>query len=255
MSYLPGMPTLRRFPTAEALYDGAADLVVTLLAEAREKNGRASLALAGGSTPRSLYERLAALPRASQIDWSRTFVYFGDERCVPADSGSSNFRMASEALLSKVPLPASHVFRIEGERPPADAAARYAALLSEAPPLDVVLLGMGDDGHTASLFPDTPDLESQRAGSGARVIATRSPVDPPDRVSLTLRSINEAGHVLFLVSGAGKAACLAEVLEQRWASRAGGTRPTLPAALVKPESLTFLVDEAAARYVPGGSSP
>ncbi|MSP55224.1 MAG: 6-phosphogluconolactonase [Myxococcales bacterium] len=249
------MRTLRRFPTSEALYDGAADEVVALLAGAHAARGRASLALAGGSTPRGLYERLAGPLRALQVDWSRTYVYFGDERCVPADSPTSNFRMASEALLSKVPLPASRVFRIEGELAPKIAAARYGAVLSAAPPLDLVLLGMGDDGHTASIFPDTPELDSPGAMSGARVVATRSPIDPADRVSLSLRSINEAGHVVFLVSGASKAARLAQVFEQRLAYRTTGARPTLPAALVHPQSLTFLVDEAAARYIPFGSSP
>lgn len=232
------MPHLRRFPTSGALYDGAAAMIVALLQAAIAERGRAALALAGGSTPRGVYERLAAPPLAGELDWSRIFVYFGDERCVPPNHPSSNFRMANEALLSRVPLVPDHVFRIDAERPPADAAARYAALLDAAPPLDVVLLGMGDDGHTASLFPGTPGLDSPDAGP--RAMATTSPLAPTNRVSLTLRAINESRDVLFLVSGAGKAARLAEVLREQ----ASGC-PTLPAARVHARSVTWLVDSAA----------
>ncbi len=229
------MQTLHRFPTPDALYDGAADLVVVRIQEAITERGRCSIALAGGSTPKALYERLAAAPRSEQISWRKVTIWFGDERCVRPDNPASNFRMANEALLGRVPLQYHHIHRIEGELSPDVAAEKYAALLAARPPLDIVLLGMGDDGHTASIFPGTPDPDPE-----ARVIATKSPIEPTDRVTLTLRTISEARSVYFLVSGAGKAARLAEVLAQR-----GSGAPSLPSARVAAANVTFLVDAAA----------
>ncbi len=210
----------------------ASHVLQTPVNGAIRRHGHCNLVLAGGSTPRAVYERLATC----DIDWSRVSVWFGDERCVPPDHPSSNFRMAKESLLSRVPIPASQVHRIRGELPPEQAAAEYAALLADAR-LDIVLLGMGDDGHTASLFPGGPELDSDE-----RVVVTRSPIPPTDRVSMTLRTINEARFVLFLVSGGAKAARIAEVFEQR---RSGN--PVLPSARVEPVSreLIWMMDEAA----------
>jgi len=231
---------LRRHGDAAALAAGAAELVTSLMAAAIAARGRCSLALAGGSTPKALYRQLAA-GSAGAIDWSRVHVYFGDERAVPPDSPSSNYRMAAEALLDQVPIPPAQIHRIAGELPAAEAAAAYAAEIAAALPLDLVLLGMGDDGHTASLFP------GGAIDGDAAVIATTSPVAPASRISLALHTINDAGAVLFLISGAGKAARLAEVWREL-----GGDHPTLPAACVRPGrgSLYWLVDRDAAAELP-----
>jgi len=168
---------------------------------------RCSLALAGGSTPRPVYERLAAeLPDRDL--WSRIDVFFGDERCVPADDPASNYRMAKEALLDRVPVEASQVHRMEGELPDRDIAARaYEAILPGR--LDLLVLGLGDDGHTASLFPGAVALAETRR----RVVAVRAPKPPLDRLTITPPVILDAGLALVLVAGADKAAALARVFD------------------------------------------
>lgn len=201
------------------------------------QHGSCNLVLAGGTTPRAAYAGLVDQP----IDWTKVHAWFGDERCVPPDDAASNFKMASDALLSRVGIPAAQVHRIRGELPPHEAAAEYAALL-ERVRIDIVLLGVGDDGHTASLFPGSPELESD-----ALVVATQSPFAPTQRVSLTLRALNSARFVVVLASGLAKAAAVADV----FAERAAG-RPALPAARVQPThgELTWLVDPAAAALLP-----
>lgn len=224
-------PEVHRFADAAALAEAAAALVAARLGEALAARARASIALAGGSTPRAMHQRLAG----HALDWPRVRVYFGDERCVGPDDPASNHRMARESLLDQVP---AEVHRIEGERPPDEAAARYADTLAPALPLDVVVLGMGDDGHTASLFPDTPEPRP-----GALVIATRAPIAPHDRVTMTYGAIAAAQTRIILVSGAGKAARLAEVFAQLAAGQ-----PVLPAARVAPA--IWMIDHAAASELP-----
>ncbi len=227
------LPVVHRFRDAEALADGGAELVAARLGDAIARRGQASIVLAGGSTPRLLYQRLIAHP----IDWASVHIYFGDERCVPPTDPASNYRMACEALVDHLPMPPAQLVRIAGELGPAEAAARYAAIVAAAPRLDLVLLGMGDDGHVASLFPDTAEPEDDTIA-----IATRSPIAPHQRVSLTLRAIAAARTVVLLVSGAAKAARLAAVHAEL---RAG--RPVLPAARIGPA--IWLVDEAAAQAI------
>ena len=231
-------PHIRRFPDLESLVQGAAEDLADCFERAIHDTGRCRIAMAGGSTPRPVYRLVATPSFASRIDWRRVDIFWGDERCVPPTDPASNFRMVQEELLSQVPIPVGNIFRIETERSPDDSARAYAELLGDRP-LDLVLLGMGDDGHTASLFPDTPDL----GGHQARVISTVAPVLPTHRVSLTLRAINEAGEVRFWVSGAAKAGPVAEVFGQI----ESGT-PQLPAARVLPRSgrLRWFVDDAAA---------
>jgi 6-phosphogluconolactonase len=165
---------------------------------------------------------------------------------VPRTDAASNFRMASEALLGRVPIPPSNVHRVEGELPPVEAAMRYEAVLGDAP-LDLVLLGMGDDGHVASLFPGGPEL----ASSDRRVVTSRAPVAPHDRVSLALSVICDARVVALLVTGAAKAARLREVHDER----ARG-EPRLPAARVAPQGggLHWFLDAAAASLLPLAST-
>jgi 6-phosphogluconolactonase len=196
------------------------------------------IAMSGGSTPQFLYEALASSAFRSGIDWSRWHVYFSDERAVPPDHRDSNYRLVHDALLSKVPIPPEHVHRMEGDSPDLDAAAAAYSQLLEAecgrpPRLDVVLLGIGPDGHTASLFPGTPALDVADAW------ATRGHADfePFDRITMTFPAINAAAHVAFLVTGSAKAEALRGVI-------AG----TVPAARVRPAhgDQTWFLDAAAA---------
>ena len=197
---------------------------------------RCRLALAGGSTPRAAYERLAAGSAENAVDWSRIDVFFGDERAVPPDDPASNFRMAKEALLDRVKIPEASVHRIRGELGAVAAAERYRAELGTAP-LDLVLLGMGDDGHVASLFPASRALEHPDAS----VLPNEGPVAPHSRVTLSMPVINTASHVLVIVTGAAKATRVKAVFDEQ---RSG--RPVLPAARVMPRGgADWFVDRAA----------
>jgi len=232
-------------PDAGAVAERAAEW---LGEQARAKEGRFSIALSGGSTPKRLYEILAG---ASDYPWDKTEWFFGDERFVPADHGDSNYRMVNEALLSHVQVPSERVHRMPTDGDPAEAARRYERDLRSfygsdrlqpgRPLFDVVLLGLGENGHTASLFPGTAVLEESHAWVG-----TCLPHDAPNqRLTLTYPAIASSAHVLFLVAGASKR----EVLEK---VRSGD--PTQPASRVTTEGgLIWLVDEAAAGRAAGGS--
>jgi 6-phosphogluconolactonase len=174
----------------------AAARIALELTKAIGARGRASLALAGGTTPKATYESLAGLP----LDWSVVDVFFGDERCVPAEHEDSNYRMAKAALFDRVRIPAERVHRMQGELAGRDAAARaYEAELPER--LDVVVLGIGEDAHTASLFPGSPALREEQR----RVLPVIGPKPPPERLSLTPPALRSARLCLVLGSGAGKA--------------------------------------------------
>jgi 6-phosphogluconolactonase len=226
---------------AEAVARGAAERFVEHVA--RERDGRFTVALSGGSTPRRLYELLAAPPLRDRIDWSGLEIFWGDERAVPPDHPDSNYRMAHLALLSKVPIPPAQVHRIEAERADLDEAARryeaeLRAVAGAGAALDLVLLGMGPDGHTASLFPFTAALDE----TARLVVPNFVPRLAAHRVTVTYPLLDRAASVLFLVAGADKAEALSEVLE-------GPPEPKrLPAQRVRPSSgrLEWLVDRAAA---------
>jgi 6-phosphogluconolactonase len=219
-------PEILRHPAAE-LASGAADVFVERVLS---RDGVVRVALSGGSTPRALYHELAK----RSLPWDRIEVFWGDERGVGPDDDASNYRMASEALLRHVPIPEERIHRIEGERE--DAAARYAARLGDAP-LDIVLLGMGSDGHTASLFVGGADLESDET-----VIVARSPAPPTRRISLSLATINASDEAILLVGGESKASILARAHAEITTGR-----PTLPVARVSPRRRwLWIVDEAAA---------
>jgi 6-phosphogluconolactonase len=230
------------------LVEAAVAFVADRASEAIARRGLFTLALAGGGTPKPVYERLAMPDVAGAIEWSRVHVFFGDERCVPPDDPQSNFRMAREALLARVPIPDENVHRVRGEDPPTVAAEEAERSLRDVvpaapvPSLDLVFLGLGDDGHTASLFPDTAALGEQSRLVVANFVEKLSSW----RVTFTAPLINAARDVVFLVEGAGKAAALEAVLE-------GPFTPTLlPSQLVRPGgSLHWFADEAAAGRLTG----
>jgi 6-phosphogluconolactonase len=233
--------------------DQAAALVHELREQTIEKRRRFLIALSGGRTPEQLYQRLAKAPPAEQGVWSSTRFFFSDERCVPPDHPESNFNLANRALLRPLNIPSDHVHRMAGERADPDSAARdYERVLRSVasapeqawPHLDLVLLGIGHDGHTASLFPHTQAVSERRRW----VTVGHAPSDPPFRLTLTLGVINQATVVLFLVTGANKAQVVKAVLEpQEEADR------LLPAALVQPERgrLIWLLDGPAAAALTG----
>lgn len=194
------------------------------------------VALSGGNTPRALYAKLSEEPLRARVPWDRLDVFFGDERCVPTDSSESNYRMAADALLSRVPVRPERVHRVQTEMPPEEAARRYARELS-GPRFDWVFLGLGEDGHTASLFPGTPAVTETHASALAVEVAWNKAW----RVSLTLPVINAAKKCVFLVSGKDKAETVRRVLEEP-------ATPDLPATLVAPKDgeILWLLDRPAA---------
>ncbi len=233
---------------AEAVARAAAERIVARVQDAPADRGRCALALSGGSTPRALYRLLARDPYRARVAWDRVELFWGDERCVPPSDPESNYRMAKESLLDAVAVPPARVHRIPaGTGEPAAVARAYEAELARVlggtpggppPRLDLVLLGMGADGHTASLFPRSPAL----AESVRWVVATAAPVGVPERITLTWPILNRAAHVLVLVAGPDKAGTLRDVLE-------GPRDPgRLPAQGIQPAAGTveWLVDRAAA---------
>jgi 6-phosphogluconolactonase len=205
------------FATSDALADAAAGRFVSAAATAIRASGRFTVALSGGATPQALYALLASEPYVSRVQWPLVHWFWGDERCVPPADPASNYRMAREALLDRVPVLAANVHRIRGEDDPGDAAAAYERTLREtfaSPPasgkrLDLVLLGMGADGHTASLFPGGAAVRERQRWVVAEYVKSVSMW----RVTLTPVVINAAADVIFLVAGREKAAMLRRVLE------------------------------------------
>lgn len=246
-SSLSPQPRVHVHDDAPAMIRAAADALVVLAKTALAAKGSFSVALAGGGTPRPLYELLATAAYRDQLDWSRIHVFFGDERCVPPDSPRSNYRMAHEALLSRVPLPPANVHRMRGEDEPAHAALAYAQTLRavfrrEWPRLDLVLLGIGDNGHTASLFPGCGCLRER----GHPVCAQYVESQHEWRLTLTLPVIDAAAAVWLLADGEGKADVLARVLH-------GPYQPeVLPMQFVAPaaDAYAWWLDRAAASSLP-----
>lgn len=237
-------PEVSVFEDAQAVARAAATRFHELSRAAIEESGRFSVALSGGSTPERTYQLLASDEFRETVDWAKTHVFFGDERCVPPTDADSNYRMAYEALLSRVAIPARNVHRIMGE---GDAVANSRLYEEELqtffdnaawPRFDLVLLGLGDDGHTASLFPETEALREARAWVAANWVEKLGAY----RITLSAPAINMAAHVIFLVAGAGKAARLAEVIR-------GPREPErLPSQLIRTANgkLEWLIDRAAA---------
>ena len=233
------------YADSDTLSRQAAQLVVRLAAESVVTHGRFTIALAGGSTPKKLYGLLASEPYRSQIDWALVEVFWSDERCVPVYDAESNFRMAQEAFLSRVPIAEKQIHRMRADQPDRHAAARDYVIemqhvfgTDSIPSFDLIQLGMGPEGHTASLFPHSAALHEQER----LVVPVRTPKPPPDRLTFTPPLLNAARHVLFLVTGSDKADAVHEVIE-------GEHNPDeYPAQVVRPThgEVTWMLDEAAA---------
>lgn len=244
------MSEITVYPDNESLISGAADFIAELATQAIAARGRFTLALSGGNTPRPVYARLATAVYRERIDWSKVQVFFGDERCVPPDDPQSNYHMVRTTLFDQVTLPEGNIHRIRGEDAPEQAATDYANILQRifggdaaagGPPpegFDMILLGMGDNGHTASLFPGLAAVTEPVRW----VMAQYVEVVGMWRVTITPVVINAARQVAFLVSGANKAEMLHRVLE-------GPYQPmVLPSQIIKPThgQLHWLVDTPAA---------
>lgn len=236
----------------EALAEATAEWITTAIERAVSSQGVARVAVSGGNTPKRTFELLAAADRPfrDRIDWARLLLFWVDERCVRPDDPDSNYRMTQEALLSKVPLPESNIARIEGELDPEEAASRYESTMrnrfrlegAELPRFDLIVLGLGDNGHTASLFPHSAGLEPTMR----LAIAVNVEAKNPHRVTLTWPVINHASQVLFQAQGTGKANVIRDVF-------LGPYKPEeLPAQLIRPKSgeLHLLLDQAAAARLP-----
>ena len=253
-------PEVRRYPNLEGLNNAAAEFICTLAVGCVNERGIFTVALSGGKTPESLYENLAGPPYESRMPWPHIHFFWGDERCVPPDHPDSNFAMAFRALISRVPVPSRNVHRIPSEiQPPERAADVYEKILREFfgpsvqndthsnasdagesfPFFDLILLGLGKDGHTASLFPGDRALEERKRWVKAVLTPHGSP--PVPRTTLTLPVINRAGCTLFMVSGSGKREVLRSILKAP-----NSAAPHYPAARVNPEGrLVWLIDEEA----------
>ncbi len=237
---------VRRLTTPQDLFQAAADELLQAASEAVKQRGLFAIALSGGSTPKNLYALIAA-NAVTMPPWDKWFFFWGDERHVPPQDPESNFRMTQESLLSKISVPAGNVFRIPAENPDAAAVAEAYELTlrtffdlkaGELPRFDVVLLGLGPDGHTASLFPETAALQEK----SRLVVANWVEKFKTYRITLTLPVLNASRRVMFLVSGMDKAPALREVLQ--------GNAPAnkYPSKLVRPSEgkLVWFVDRAAA---------
>jgi 6-phosphogluconolactonase len=236
-------------PDLATLSQEAAGRIAEQAREAVASRGRFTVALSGGSTPEGTYRLLAQEPYRSQVPWDGVHLFWSDERCVPPDDAGSNYGLAHQAFIEKVPLPPENVHRIRGELPPQAAAVATRRDMEDffcgpVPRFDLVLLGLGNDGHTASLFPGSDALEPTH--NMAVAVEAQYEGRPAQRVTLTLPAINAARQVLFLVSGEDKAEVVARVLY--------GGEGSLPAEKVRPTAgeLVWLLDEAAASQLAEG---
>jgi 6-phosphogluconolactonase len=238
------MSDLKVLDDTEELAQAAADHFVAASEDAIENRGRFTVALSGGATPQETYRRLAEPGLATQVSWRNVHLFWGDERCVPPDHPESNYRMARKSLIQKVPIPQTNVHRIQGELDPDLAAEAYEDELRSIfssvgrPRFDLILLGLGNDGHTASLFPGSAALHEMKHW----VVAVFVDALQSWRVTLTPPVLNSARQLSFLVAGISKAERLQEVLKSE------PTPETLPAQLIQPRNgqVTWLIDQAAA---------
>jgi len=235
-------------PGAEEIAHEAADRIVGIAQEVLNQKQYFRLVLSGGSTPKRLFNILTGDSYQNQLPWDKIQFFWGDERCVPPDHPDSNYRMAREAFLNTLKIPEAHIHRLNGEASNPNASAleyeekireHFSIKESGAPPqFDLILLGMGTDGHTASLFPDTPALEK----TDRWIVANYVEKFRTYRLTMTPRIINQAAWVIFLISGSDKAAVLSEVLEGPYEPK------RLPSQLIQPEAgnMVWLLDREAA---------
>lgn len=238
--------SVRVFPDPEALAQSIATILIRDL-DRIEADQFYTLALSGGTTPEYIYRYLSD-HYAGRISWEKLLVFWGDERCVPPEESESNFRMAYESLLQNVPIPDANVYRIRGENDPAEEAKQYSELVSSMvpfyngmPQFDLMLLGLGDDGHTASIFPDRPDLLTTPQ---LYDVAVR-PGTRQKRITATGKLINNSSRIYFIVTGSQKASVVSEIIE----AKSGSDR--YPASRIKPGSgqLVWLLDSEAAALI------
>ncbi|HLX57367.1 MAG TPA: 6-phosphogluconolactonase [Ktedonobacteraceae bacterium] len=236
------------YPDLATISQQAAAYIMRIINEAIVTRGRFAIALSGGNTPKELYGLLGSEPYKSQIDWQLVDIFWSDERCVPPDDAESNYNMAHEVLLSHIPIPAAQVHRMPADQPDRDAASlAYTQEMQRVfgtngiPGFDLLQLGMGPEGHTASLFPHQPSLhETERL-----VMPVSVPKPPPDRLTFTPPILNAARNVLFLATGADKADALHAIIE-------GEHNPDeYPAQIVRPPKgeVTWMVDSAIAQKI------
>lgn len=230
------------FPDEQLLSIAAADLITDLAKRSIEQNGRFVIALSGGKTPSALYNLLAQLPYSKELQWKNIFVFWSDERCVPPDDDENNSNLARKMLLNHVSIPAENIFPVQVQMDPPKAAVQYEYMLKaffkdDLPSFDLILLGMGEDGHTASLFPGTTISKE----TNELVVAVVKPSDKTNRITFTPVLINNAKHILLLITGEGKASVLHNVLQ-------GKSKQQYPVQLIGPAKgkLQWYVDAAAA---------
>jgi len=246
--WLPTPPQVHHYKDVAAIADAAARRFLDSARRAVEKNDRFIVVLAGGSTPRALYQRLTESPYREKVPWKKTFLVFGDERCVPPDHEQSNYRMVEETLLAPLEIPAHQVLRMKGEQAPVEAARRYEVRLGDLflnrsnRHFDLVLLGIGPDGHTASLFPGTAALDEQERW----VAANEVPQHGVWRLTLTFPALCSARRVIFMATGDEKAQVIAEAF--------GGVEHAEPYPCERVAPLharrEVLIDHAAASRIP-----
>jgi 6-phosphogluconolactonase len=232
-------PVIHTFDTKNSLFNAVAKELVLDIRQKASALKDFRLALSGGRTPEELHATLADPQWSRQIPWKKVLFFWGDERLVPQDHKASNYRMAKNTLLDRIGAPEENVFRIKGELEHSEAAAAYEEQIGSTP-MDLILLGIGEDGHTASIFPSTPNIVDEQK----RVIATTAPSDPQNRVSISMRTIQEARRVFLIATGPSKAKILAKVKSE---IRSGDL--TLPASILHHNGIRieWFLDEEAAR--------
>jgi 6-phosphogluconolactonase len=230
------------YPNKEKLVTATTERVVDSIGQAIQQNGLCNMALSGGNTPGGVFSLLASSPYRDRVDWGRLHLFWGDERMVPQEHQDSNFRMVQETLLDHIKIPGENVHRIRGEIAPEEAASEYAELLhthfkADLPRFDLILLGLGEDGHTASLFPETDAVEECEK----HAVAVFVPRLNAWRVTLTLPVLNAAREILFLVSGKSKSEMVQRIMSNKQPAK------ELPATMVNPQNgeLHWMLDSEA----------
>lgn len=233
---------IHAYPNKEKLVAATTESIANCMEQAIQKNGLCNMALSGGKTPGGIFSLLASNPYRDRLDWSRLHLFWGDERMVPPEHQDSNFRLVQETLLDHIKIPDENVHRMRGEIAPEEAAAEYIELLhdhfkGDLPCFDLMLLGLGEDGHTASLFPETDAVEECEK----HAVAVFVPKLDAWRVTLTLPVLNAARKILFLVSGKSKSEMVQRIISNK--------QPTkeIPATMVNPQSgeLHWMLDSDA----------